>query len=347
MATYYNEHDPKAAAWLRELIKAGLIPPGDVDERDIQEVRPHELTRYTQQHFFAGIGGWAYALRLARWPDARRVRTGSCPCQPFSDAGNRLGSSDERHLWPVFRDLIAFGAPTVTFGEQVASPLGRDWLAGIRADLEGLGYEVGAADLCAAGVAAPHRRQRLYWMANPDRKRLTEWAKLDGGAFESGQQAPQRHDALRRGSIARMGDASSAGGGRNAGAVSCPEGKGAGEGGESWRRGDEPFDAGSASRLGHSDGDGRKQARCDAPGDPSADRARAPADWLGDARAAAWARAVPELGRDGKWRRVEPGIPPLAARIPQRVAHLRGSGNAIVPQLAALFIEACADILKP
>ena len=51
-AAYYNEHDAFAAAWLRELIKAGLIALGDVDERSIEDVLPNELAGYTQCHFF-------------------------------------------------------------------------------------------------------------------------------------------------------------------------------------------------------------------------------------------------------------------------------------------------------
>ena len=93
MSAYYNEHDPKAAAWLRELIQAGEIPAGDVDERSIVEVQPADLARYTQCHFFAGIGGWSYALRLAGWPTDRPVWTGSCPCQPFSSAGKSGGGA--------------------------------------------------------------------------------------------------------------------------------------------------------------------------------------------------------------------------------------------------------------
>lgn len=69
MATYYNELDPFAAGWLRELIKAGLIVPGDVDERSIEEVAPDDLKGYTQCHFFAGIGVWSYALHRAGWPE--------------------------------------------------------------------------------------------------------------------------------------------------------------------------------------------------------------------------------------------------------------------------------------
>ena len=87
MTAYYNEHDAYAAAWLRNLIAAGHIAAGDVDARDIQDVTPDDLTGYTQCHFFAGLGGWSYALRLAGWPDDRPVWTGSCPCQPFSTAG--------------------------------------------------------------------------------------------------------------------------------------------------------------------------------------------------------------------------------------------------------------------
>lgn len=160
---YYNEHDPFAAAWLRSLIEAKEIAPGVVDERSITDVEPQDLEGYTQCHFFAGIGGWSLALRLAGWPDDRPVWTGSCPCQPFSAAGKGRGVDDERHLWPELRRLIGQRRPPVVLGEQVASTAGRAWLDAVRADLEGLGYGVGAADLCAAGVGAPHIRQRLWW----------------------------------------------------------------------------------------------------------------------------------------------------------------------------------------
>src|SRR5688572_19163051 len=119
MAAYYNENDPFAAAWLRELIARGLIAPGDVDERSILDVRASDIRSYVQCHFFAGIGGWSYALRLAGWDDTRPVWTGSCPCQPFSAAGKQQGEADERHLWPVFGALIRQRRPAVVFGEQV------------------------------------------------------------------------------------------------------------------------------------------------------------------------------------------------------------------------------------
>ncbi|MFN7611736.1 MAG: DNA cytosine methyltransferase, partial [bacterium] len=76
MRAYYNEFDPFAAQWLRNLIHAGLIAPGDVDERSILEVGPYDLWGYDQCHFFAGIGGGSYAARLAGWPDDRPIWTG-------------------------------------------------------------------------------------------------------------------------------------------------------------------------------------------------------------------------------------------------------------------------------
>jgi len=91
VTAYYNEIDPFAAQWLRNLIAAGHIAPGIVDERSIEDVIPEELEVYTQCHFFAGIGGWSYALRLAGWPDDKKVWTGSCPCQAFSNAGKGGG----------------------------------------------------------------------------------------------------------------------------------------------------------------------------------------------------------------------------------------------------------------
>lgn len=168
MTAYYNENDPKAAAWLRQLIDNGLIAPGFVDERSIEDVLPDELVGYTQCHFFAGIGGWSYALRLAGWPDEKPVWTASCPCQPFSQAGQGKGAADERHLWPATKWLINQLRPPKIFGEQVASKDGREWFSGVRIDLESMGYVSGAADLCAASVGAPHIRQRLYWVANSD-----------------------------------------------------------------------------------------------------------------------------------------------------------------------------------
>lgn len=163
MTTYYNEHDRCAAQWLRDLTRFGDITPGFVDDRDIQQVASDDIREYNRCHFFAGIGGWDYACSLTGWDGP--IWTASLPCQPFSVAGKQRGTDDERHLWPAFRDLVAKCLPSVLVGEQIASKPGRAWLAAVQADMEALGYAVVAADLCAAGVGAPHIRQRLYWGA--------------------------------------------------------------------------------------------------------------------------------------------------------------------------------------
>jgi DNA (cytosine-5)-methyltransferase 1 len=168
VTAYYNELDKRAAAWLRELITDGQIAAGDVDERSILDVTPNDLRGYTQCHFFAGIGGWSLALRLAGWDDSRPVWSGSCPCQPFSQAGDGKGFADERHLWPALFHLIEQRRPPVVYGEQVGQRAGFEWLDRVRDDLEAIHYGCAAADLPACSVSAPHQRQRLFWVATDD-----------------------------------------------------------------------------------------------------------------------------------------------------------------------------------
>jgi len=194
MAAYYNEFDPFAANWLRELIKEGLIADGVVDERSIKDVQPGDLRGFTQHHFFAGIGGWSYALRLAGWPDDKAVWTGSCPCQPFSAAGLELGADDERHLWPEFLRLISERTPSVVFGEQVSRAIGHGWLDTVANDLEAKGYAVAAAVLPACSVGAPHTRYRIFFVADADGPRLEGvHAPGRGKCVQSAEEAFSKH----------------------------------------------------------------------------------------------------------------------------------------------------------
>lgn len=306
MSAYYNEIDPYAVQWLKNLIAAGLIADGEVDNRSIEEVSPDDLKGFTQCHFFAGIGGWSFAARLAGWADDEPLWTGSCPCQPFSAAGKRGGTSDERHLWPVFFKLIKECRPSAVAGEQVASKLGYEWLTGVRSDLESEGYAVGAVDLCAASVGAPHIRQRMWWVADSGNVRLHGIKACDSSQGALDQQ--RRDDVDGRG-LVRIGMADPASSG-------CARSES-----ERWEKGEEPDRGGS---------------------------------WVGDitsvglegssqAGATPWTTPGSTVYipcADGKARRIEPSIEPLAHGIPARVGRLRAYGNAIVPQVAAEVLKA-------
>lgn len=168
IGAYYNEIDPYCFFWLENLIKAKLLPDGDVDGRSIVDVLPSDVMDYKECHFFAGIGVWAYAAKQCKVNDYIKgaVWTGSCPCQPFVSMGKKHGFADERHLWPDWFWLVDQCRPDIIFGEQSASAGGVAWLDLVRADLEGANYASGALDLYAAGFGAPHARRRLYWLGH-------------------------------------------------------------------------------------------------------------------------------------------------------------------------------------
>lgn len=358
MKVYYNDNDPKCCAWLRELIVDGLIFAGVVDCRSITDIDPASLADYDQCHFFAGIGGWPLALLWADWPADRQVWTGSCPCQPFSCAGKGRGTDDERHLWPAFRRLIAECRPATVFGEQVASKAGREWLAGVRSDLETLAYAVGAADLCAASVGAPHIRQRLWWVANSqnmhgigsddNRRSNSEMSRsvpesgdgsdtgVSGGLAdpEAAERGGVREKHTGRGD-AEVGRSSGVVGGLGNGIIQGLEGHG--------RLGEEPVPEGRScwngptiwhpcrdgkqrripGRMVYATGIGQRGGSKNCTGEQS--------EVLGQGL---------EHCTESERIEIEPALFPLAHGIPGRVGLLRGAGNTIVPEVAAEFIRA-------
>lgn len=348
MPAYYNEHEPFAAEWLRNLIKGGHIAPGDVDDRSIVDVRPCDLVGYEQCHFFAGIGIWSYALRAIGWPDDRPIWTGSCPCQPFSVAGKGLGFADERHLWPYWHWLIEQRRPDIVVGEQVGSKDVGPWLDLVFDDLEAMEYACGAVAFPAAGVGAPNIRDRLYWLAGAMR---AGWAE--------GRPWPGHGPLAWGGGAGRLADASSERQHRRADSEAT-----IGDGGPAtetygWRAAglEQPEGCGEhlARGLGLAPGPG-SQGQPDGRGDvrrsrrPAAERAGGePAGSMAGWRPGAsptsgfwrdpdWLRC-----RDGKWRPVEPATFTLADGYPGRVGRLRAYGNAINAEAAIAFLEACFE----
>ncbi|MDR9839430.1 DNA cytosine methyltransferase [Herbaspirillum huttiense] len=415
MSAYYNEIDPFASAWLRELIKARLIADGEVDTRSIEDVRPDDLRGFDQCHFFAGIGGWSLALRRAGWPDDRPVWTGSCPCQPFSSAGQGAGFNDERHLWPAFHWLIQEHRPPVIAGEQVASKDADPWLDLVQDDLEAVGYAFGAVAFPSAGIGAPHIRDRTYWMACADHGgRLGRWTSKtrhggDSARFESQRlcDAGRMADAERFGNRAQeqatdhrqpKADRSAdrpGGCGVSPGRMAQHHGHGRSPSALAEICDYEPH-AKSCSGVGRVDDahqqrlEGqRRRHKAEGGRIVATGSTTAPGEsvWLaddpgigrGEQRSIAAGRherggaqeleqrsrggSILDLGgpasptngfwrdadwlfcRDGKWRPVEPGTFPLAHGVPARVGRLRGYGNAINAEQAALFVEVMAECL--
>lgn len=348
MSAYYNEIDPFAAQWLRNLIAGGHIAPGDVDERSIEDVTPDDLRGFTQCHFFAGIGVWSHSLRLAGWPDDKPVWTGSCPCQPFSAAGKGDGFADERHLWPAFFHLISECRPQHVFGEQVASGNANAWFDLVQTDLEAVGYAFGLVPFSSAGIGAPHIRERAYWVANASCEYESSARDKTGvatclrsgstdGMANAGSERLDRFDSLlQRQESGRITE-------------DMPETTGIGStcwmGNTNNSRLERHFRNDSAAGWERTAGSVASSGLYSRPLEVNG--FWRDADWL--------------FCRDGQWRPVESGTFPLVARFAKSLGHgksslramagrnrtgrLKGYGNAINTQAAAVFIRAYMESL--
>tara|TARA_R100000951_G_C2651632_1_gene184575 strand:- start:3365 stop:4384 length:1020 start_codon:yes stop_codon:yes gene_type:complete len=335
---YYNEFDPFAAKWLKQLISDKLIPDGDVDERSIVDVSARELSDYTQCHFFAGIGGWSRALELAGWDSNRPVWTGSPPCQSFSVAGKGKGKDDARHLWPVFFNLIRECQPPAVFGEQVAAAIRHGWLDDLQNDFEKEGYASGACVLPSGAVGSPHKRDRLFFTA-----KFVADTDIIGHerSWKMGRSSCTKKDKNR--------EASSS-------VKSCANDLSVADSNTSQRergrlcRGDETEHDSIRRDEAHgvmadSSSDGFSKGS-------SSESSKRPEDRQEGSKVRSfasdscdinfWSESTVVHCRDGKDRPIptESALFPLANGIPNRVGILRGAGNAIVPQAAAEIIKA-------
>lgn len=361
---YYNEIDKNACAWLAENMRRGLIPFGDIDDRSIELVQPGDVAGYVACHYFAGIGGWAYAARIARWPDERPIWTGSCPCQPFSRAGKRRGTADRRHLWPHLFRLISACRPPAIMGEQVAQAAGWNWFNGVSTDLAREAYQCRGVGLCSCAVDSPDERERIYWCAvadgsdsNAGRRKLqrpgessSAHGKWPPGEFTGyhGSFGPMVDDASqRRGEggpipvfLRRRGTSSSPNapdltlGNSNGQGLSKREGIAidARPEREAAERTDDPAERqqpmGNDDHHGKLEQEGSVAGSWGRPGDPDVRNG----SWYADHE---WIEC-----HDGKKRRAQPGTSMLAARLPGRIPLWRGFGGSVNAQVAAEVIRA-------
>jgi DNA (cytosine-5)-methyltransferase 1 len=140
------------------------------------------------------------------------ILTGGFPCQPYSTAGKRLGKEDDRHLWPFMLEIIREIAPTYVVGENVRGLV--NWSDGlvfeeVCADLEAEGYDVQPFILPAAGVGAPHKRDRVWFVAYSN---IEKCDRRSSASEQEWQEAKQGRDGIQRTAarFSQIGDATNA-----------------------------------------------------------------------------------------------------------------------------------------
>ena len=135
------------------------------------------------------------------WESESRPRVdvvcGGFPCQPFSQAGKQLGTSDDRWMWPAMVDVIRGVRPNYVLVENVAQ-LVRDGLAfgTVLADLHALGFDAEWSTLRASDFGAPHPRERVYLLAYAASER--------GGAHDHVVQSGAGHSPIAAGGLSRL-----------------------------------------------------------------------------------------------------------------------------------------------
>ena len=232
--------------------------------------------------------------------------TGGFPCQPFSIAGSRKGTNDNRHLWPEMFRLIKELKPRWVIGENVRNIISiQDGMVfeNVCTDLEGEGYEVRAFNIPAAGIGAPHKRERIWIVAN-SRRTLRERSKFQGeNANESKQENANQYQRSSSTSTDNVADTNTR---LSNGSI------------EEVQSGGQTFDTSSQRTdvaYTHSQ---RQQEQC---GPESIQKERNEPQ-----------RSSSQEGHTG-WE-FEPDVGRVAHGVSGRVHRLKALGNSIVPQIA-------------
>ena len=319
------------------------------------------MNERTHLDLFSGIGGFALAAKwngyrtLAfcdnepyaqavlkkHWPDVpchqdiREVRgelyagvtllTGGFPCQPFSVAGKQRGKDDNRYLWPEMLRVIREAKPTWIIGENVAGIVNLA-LDQVCTDLEAEGYEVEPIIIPACAVDAPHKRDRVWIIARDLADTISMSERSTHGSKEREcERGRQEQDIGQRDKVGRnTANGSKDVADSNSGQFSkC----------ESERKSLQMLSESSERVCDVADSSSKGSQGTEFRSTSSQNsRASRPTS---ERPCVNWATWLPE-----------PNVGRVAHGIPNRVAKLRGLGNAIVPQVAAEIIRCIVEVSK-
>jgi DNA (cytosine-5)-methyltransferase 1 len=282
-------------------------------------------------------------VKKINWSEVPNVDiiAGGYPCQPFSTAGKRKGKEDPRHLWPYVLDAIRTVRPRYALMENVRGHLTLGF-GDVLADLAGCGYSAEWQIISAASVGAPHRRDRLFFVAYPDgeRSHRTEVNSTEG------RKSALADVAGRREAVAYSDDAR----------VRAPERDMERERSTRFVFGDDSRDGISGRGSSMADATGRRLEEREPESETTQDfslgsdevgtMAYPDGEQLGKHGSSSDAASESRQRHDqrsrqatddfGEWWKTEPGMGRVANGIPARVDKLRGLGNAVVPQVAEL-----------
>ena len=264
---------------------------------------------------------------------------GGYPCQPFSNAGKRLGAEDDRHLWPEMRRLIAALRPAWVIGENVAGHISMG-LDDVLSDLDGLGYAAQAFVIPACAVNAPHRRDRVWIVAHAES--IGRW---------QGREQRDVHETHGR-PDGQCGSVSASSGEQSEDLASLRQARMVADASDMQRNGGNDL---AAKRMGREQ---VSQSRDGGWPQDVADPRRSGLPWGewfsdNDGETGGWwqtaSGSVAECRADGgrpsnQWD-AEPAVGRVAHGVPHRVDRLKALGNAVVPQIPEMLGRAILQSL--
>jgi DNA (cytosine-5)-methyltransferase 1 len=287
---------------------------------------------------FCDIEPWSRKVLAKHWPDVPieedvkvlanepekipaggrdTILTAGYPCQPWSQAGRRLGAADDRHIWPYIREIVAQKRPAWCVFENVYGhvSLGLDQ---VLLDMETDGYAARGFIVPACGVDAPHRRDRVWiigrFMGDTEHDGSSATAVEGKHGQDEGWRAEGQGETEQSARTGEPGDHADVGDTEGIGRYGWAEETG-------------------RARQTHQPDEPRPEIRGELGGSgedvANADSARCEEQWWGEP-----AQSQYQAAQCGDWWVTEPPVGRLAHGIPNRVDQLKGLGNAIVPQIA-------------